>query len=511
MSSLHTTAKDFDQRNTDNKWLLRCIMFSSVLFMISPIAAYKQTNKNIGAIGFGSAIVLSFIQLLAAEKSRMTEKLFETYSQGVLKATAETIATQINVSALTNQIASKESIVNVVESLPEYKQARYIAELQLQGLTTPTTEQLLNYSAPNQDIVTINLPLRSPQPVQTIEDQIDIKWMKTHSFFFGSTAILGEEGSGKTDLLAFLVLNILRIAPDTDLKIYDIHYDPDETRKFPNMSRELEESLFISDPKECYRDMMRVNATLVRRELSKDKKGCPIVRVTDELIGLREYLLPEWKDFINAIMQVKQRGRKYSRKHENGQDLGMRMIVGLHSAKKGETDLPSGFFSGANFLALGESIYDSATMFPSNFDVSALVKDMKSVSAMMIQDGLMDPKDPSKDQARPAVVKLKGCNPEVLIIPKLDLSKYLFTQTAPIEGDVSDSSDNPPQHISGEPITADQHPGNDWLEKISSWILSLESNPTDAQINVAFFQITNKELDSETRMMLRNLIERRFE
>lgn len=504
MSSLHQTARDFDQRNTDNKWLLRCIMFSSVLFMLSPIAGYQKANRHIGAIGFGSAIVLSFIQLLAAEKSRKTEKLFDAYSQGVLKATAETIATEINVSALTNQISSKEAIVEIVESLPDYKQARYIAELQLQGLTTPTTEQLL-YSAPNQDIVTINLPLKPQQPVQTIDDQIDTDWMKTHSFFFGSTAILGEEGSGKTDLLAFLVLNILRIAPDTDLKIYDIHYDPDEQRKFPNMSRELEESLFISDPKECYRDMMRVNATLVRRELSKDKKGCPIVRVTDELIGLREYLLPEWKDFINAIMQVKQRGRKYSRKHENGQDLGMRMIVGLHSAKKGETDLPSGFFSGANFLALGESIYDSATMFPSNFDVSDLVKDMKSVSAMMIEDGLMNPKDPSKDQARPAVVKLKGCNPEVLIIPKLDLSKYLFTQTAPIEGDVSDDNDD--EKI----ISADRFTGNDWLEKITSFILSLESEPTDSQLNVAFFQITNKELDSETRMMLRDLIEKRFE
>jgi len=216
MSSLQETASYIDTKHTDNKWLLRCIMFSAVLFMISPIAGYKKTNKNIGAIGFGSSIVISFIQLLAAEKSRKTEKLFNAYSEGVLKATAETIATQINVSALTNQISLKESLVSIIESLPDYKQDRYIAELQLQGLTTPTTNQLLNSSPVNQDIVTIDLPKREIQPVQNIGDQIDIEWMQTHSFFFGSTAILGEEGSGKTDLLAFMVLNILRIAPDTD-------------------------------------------------------------------------------------------------------------------------------------------------------------------------------------------------------------------------------------------------------------------------------------------------------
>ena len=505
MSSLQQTASDIDSRHSDNKWLLRCIMFSAILFMISPIAGYQKTNKNVGAIGFGSAIVLSFIQLLAAEKSRKTEKLHLAYSEGVLKATADTIASQINVSALTNQIGLKESLVNIIESLPDYKQDRYISELQLQGLTTPTTSQLLNSSASNQNIVTIDLPKREIQPVQSIEDQIDIEWMKTHSFFFASTAILGEEGSGKTDLLAFMVMNILRIAPDTDLKIYDIHYDPDEKRKFPNMSREREESLFITDPKECYRDIMRTRSILAKRELDKDKRGCPVVRVTDELIGLKDYIdKNEWEEFINAIMQIKQRGRKWSRIHENGQDLGMRMIVGLHSAKKGETGLPSGFFSGANFLALGESIYDSATMFPSNFDVSELVKSMKAVTALMIEEGLINPKDPSKDLARPAVVKLKGGVPEVLMIPKFDLSKYHFTESEPTEDTVSD-------RVNGEPITANQHPGHDYLEKISSWILSLESEPSDAQINVAFFQITNKELDTETRLMLRKLINKKFE
>jgi len=503
MSSLQQTANDIDARHNDNKWLLRCIMASAILFMISPIAGYQKTNKNVGAIGFGSAIVLSFIQLLAAEKSRKTEKLFNAYSEGVLKATADTIASQINVSALTNQIGLKESLVNIIESLPDYKQDRYIAELQLQGLTTPTTSQLLNSSA-SQNIVTIDLPKREILPVQSIEDQIDIEWMKTHSFFFASTAILGEEGSGKTDLLAFMVMNILRIAPDTDLKIYDIHYDPDEKRKFPNMSREREESLFITDPKECYRDMLRVHANLAKRELSKDKSGSPVVRVIDELMGLKDYLPNEWSEFVNAIMQIKQRGRKWSRKHENGQDLGMRIIVGLHSAKKGETGLPSGFFSGANFLALGESIYDSATMFPANFDVSELVKSMKSVTALMIEEELINPKDPSKDLARPAVVKLKGGVPEVLMIPKFDLTKYHFTESESVEK----SSDD---RINGEPISPDQHPGHDWLEKISSWILSLDSEPTDSQLNIAFFQITNKELDTETRLMLRKLINKKFE
>jgi len=500
MSSLQQTANDFETRHTDNKWLLRCIMFSAILFMVSPIAGYQKTNKKIGSIGFGSAIVLSFIQLLAAEKSRKTEKLHLAYSEGVLKATADTIASQINVSALTNQIGLKEALVNIIESLPDYKQDRYIAELQLQGLTTPTTNQLLNSSASNQNIVTIDLPKREIQPTSSIEDQIDIEWMKTHSFFFASTAILGEEGSGKTDLLAFMVMNILKIAPDTDLKIYDIHYDPDEKRKFPNMSREREESLFISDPKECYRDMLRVHANLAKRELSKDKSGSPVVRVIDELMGLKDYLPNEWSEFVNAIMQIKQRGRKWSRIHENGQDLGMRMIVGLHSAKKGETGLPSGFFSGANFLALGESIFDSATMFPSNFDISELVKSMKAVTSLMIEEGLINPKDPSKDLARPAVVKLKGGVPEVLMIPKFDLSKYHFTETPSVEKNSDD-----------EPVTADQHPGHDWLEKISSWILSLESEPTDSQLNVAFFQITSKELDTETRLMLRKLINKKFE
>ena len=501
MSSLQETANDFETRHTDNKWLLRCIMASAILFMISPIAGYSRANKKIGSIGFGSAIVLSFIQLLAAEKSRKTEKLHLAYSEGVLRANAETIASQINVSALTNQIGLKESLVNIIESLPEYKQNRYIAELQLQGLTTPTTSQLLNSSANDQNIVTIDLPQREIQPVQNIEDQIDIEWMKKHSFFFGSSAILGEEGSGKTDLLAFMVMNILRIAPDTDLKIYDIHYDPDEKRKFPNMTKEREESLFITDPKECYRDIMRTRAILAKRELDKDKRGCPVVRVTDELIGLKDYIdKNEWEEFINAIMQIKQRGRKWSRIHENGQDLGMRMIVGLHSAKKGETGLPSGFFSGANFIALGESIYDPTTMFPSSFDISELVKSMKSVSALMIEEGLMNPEDPSKDLARPAVVKLKGQIPEVLMIPKFDLSKYHFTESAPIKNAVDD-----------EPVTANQHPGHDYLEKISSWIMSLDSEPTDAQLNVAFFQITNKELDTETRLMLRKLINKKFE
>lgn len=480
-------------------------MFSAILFMISPIAGYqnKNLNKNVGAIGFGSAIVLSFMQMIAADKSRKTEKLNNVYSEGVLKSVADTIATQINVSGLTNQIASKEALVNIVESLPDYKQARYVQELQLQGLTTPTTEQLLQ-SSPDQDIVTItDVPMRASQPVQAIEDQIDISWLQKHSFFFGSSIIYGNEGSGKTDLLAYMVANILMIAPDTDIRVYDIHHDSSSKRRIPNMPIALEDSIYVSDPKECFRDIMRVKAILAKRELEKDKSGCAIVRITDEFMGMKDYLGKDWADFLDAAIQIKTRGRKYSRMHSNGQDLGIRMIIGSHSLKKGETGLSDTFYQGSNFIGLGESINSTSTMFPANFDISELVKSMKAVKSMMIEDGLMDKDNPKLDKARPAVVKLIDQDPEVLIIPKLDLSKYHFTQSALIEDTPSTDED--------ATTSADQHPGNDWLEKITSWVMGLKTSPTDAEINVAFYQITSKELDTETRLMLRKLIDKKFE
>ena len=506
MSSLYQTSEQFEHRHKDNIWLLRGIMLTSVLFIASPIAFYKSAGKNVGAVGFGMGIVLSLGQLIAAENSRKTEKLAGAYAEGVMKATAETIASQINVSGITNLVSSKEALVKLIENLPEWKQQRYIAELQLQGLTTPTTAQLLNSDSPDQAMQTIDIPMKAAQPVQNIEDQIDTSWLKKHSFFFGSSIILGSEGSGKTDLIAYMVANILTIAPDTDIKVYDIHYDPENKRRIPNMPLALESEIYLTDPKECYRDMMRVKATLAKRELEKDKTGCPIVRITDEFMGLKDYLGKDWVEFLDSVIQVKTRGRKYSRMHSNGQDLGVRMIIGTHSLKKGETGLSDTFYQGSNFIGLGESINSSSTMFPSNFDVSDLVKQVKSVRAMLIEDGLMDANNPKLDKVRPAVVKLIDQDPTVLIIPKFDLTKYHFTMSEGIE----DEGDDGDRSSENQPISADHHPGSDWLEQITSWILSLEKTPTDQELGAAFHQITNKDLDVETSFKLRQMINKKF-
>jgi hypothetical protein len=449
----------------NNLFVIGVTQFAAWSFILSPVF-FKDLSKSLKGCYFALGLFASISQVVMANHSKKTAALAREYSKYEMQGVANALTTAKNLDAKIDGIAAQESLVEIVEGLPAYKRQRYEAEFKLFGLLQPTQQ-----SGPNQTqsaAVSNTIQVKKHLPVfdSKTEKLLDTSWMN-HQFFFKSTIVVGDEGTGKTNLLAFMAANIIAICPQVDLRIHNLHYDPEEPW-FPGMPRDVEESLFITTPQECLEDLLNVKAELRRRELEKDRTSPPIIRISDEFQGLADELGPEdWKEYVNAIIQIKNRGRKYAFKI-NGQDTGCRMLLGCHSMKTKMTGLDSSFFAGANVICLGQTILDSNTPFPQDFDIKQLAKDLQMCKATLLQMGLMNKENEKLDRARPAVMRLGNGAPGVKVMPKPDLSTINYAVAPDPESEES-TEETVTQSSVPKKMSAADFSGATYIDKLLGW------------------------------------------
>jgi hypothetical protein len=473
---------------------LSTLLLGGVLF-----AELDRTSKTLGLLG---AVIVNTIGLTTAKLGEKNERIKKIVDESALKSIATELAIDQNIDSKVAEINGLQRLGAVVDSVPNFQQPRLIQQFGLHGLTTPTTQELLSDdSNGNGNVITVSKQL--PLYKEDVAAQIDTSWMN-QNFFYSSGIVTGEEGSGKTQFLAMMALNIINICPDVDLRIHNPHYDWDEDPWFPGMPREIEESLFLTDPEECYRDLVLVRTELKRRITDKDRQSRPIVRICDEFQSVMDSIGKERASaYVDHAQFIKNEGRKYAKK-VNGQDTGIRVIFGTHSVKKGVTGIDSSFFN-KMVVMLGKSYTDSSAIFPGDFNMKALSAEMTSLEAYMFSTGLMNDANRSLDRARPAIVRVPDRSPGVVAIPKTNLSKLQYREYKPQEQSIDTPTD------SSSPPSADHVPNQTWLNDLFVWAHGFSIMPPDEAILKKVFQLTGSDLKPDHLELIKSRLKSFYE
>ncbi len=494
----------------DNLLLCGCIQAISLTLILSPLLVGftgQKMSDGLKARYFMLGFMSSLAQSAVAQFSGKNSALKRVYDDYIKKGTAREIVNTAKLDEVIDTIGGQESLVQIVETMPDFKKPRYIAQFKLQGLLKPPQQPQNTEQGHNNHNGEVTVKKALPVINREIEQILDISWMN-HAFFFRSAVILGAEGDGKTSLLAYMAINIFDICPDVDLKIHNIHYDPDDEddRWFPGMPKDVEASLFITDPAECIADMRAVYAEMQRRVNEEGKfKGVPVIRIVDEFQGLKDLVSEdEWEDYLNCMKQLKNQGRKYAKK-VNGQDTGFRVIAGMHSLKKGETGLDSGFFAGANIVCMGNTITDQNTPFPSDFNTKQLVKEIGMANAQLVSMGLYNPATPHTDRARAAVTRLGKESPCIRIFPRFDLSNLSY-RVVETTNTVTEDSQYQESNQKKE-STADQYAGDDYMAKLKTWYTAKKGDVTDDDLKQQMFILSGKVIPDDLLQQLRRILD----
>ncbi|MGL5925502.1 hypothetical protein [Chroococcidiopsis sp.] len=488
-------AKEIRRQHSNNLTVLASTCVLSAVMTFTMLSGRSQSNSFKGMSILFSMFV-SGAGLVVAEKSKKVEA-FNT-SEDILESTAQSyvLGTEATIQKMLAETNAKEQQAWIVESLPEYKQARYVQEYQLQGLVMPLQDRSLPQVAQAGQIQsTIEVRPQLPTFNAKTAQMVDTSWMG-HAFFFDSGVVTGNKGSGKSQLLALIAANILAIAPDVDLKIHNLHYDPTEFKWFPNMPDDVERSFFIKNADEMYQDILNVEAEMNRRVDEEDFNGRPVFRICDEFQAMGARLGKDrLETYVKAIIQIKNQGRKAARKID-GKNTGMNVIVGTHSIKKGQTGIDDSFFDGMAIF-LGNASTQASAVYPGDFDMKDLNKQMEAVKGILIANGLMNPQDPLQDRARPAIIRTTNLSVAVRVLPRPDLSGINYQ--------VVDNSSNPKVTLEKGSEKAVKTQG-DWLKAFVDHARQNRKMPTDKEVFDFFLAKTGKHVPPEFIADVKKLI-----
>lgn len=484
-----------------------------VFFLFAIIAPNIRKEARLGFMLAG--LVSSGCQLYQANASKSTASLKEIYDRFVKGDAERDLKIEHKQGQSVDVIRAQEQLLKTIDVLPEHKKAYYARQFKIDGLLQP----MQMVQQPSSDYVE-SVPVRKQLPVvdKRLEEIIDMSWAN-HDFFFQNNLIAGKQGDGKSSWLAYIALNILAVCPDADLRIYNIHYDPDEGRFFPNMPLDVEESIMVTTAEDALNDMRNVQTELIRREQMRDKKAPPVIRLIDEFQGIADTIgKADTEEFLNICTQVINRGRKYGYKVD-GKDTGMRITFCPHSLKKGDSGIGSAVWVSSNVLALGRQVTDPTIPYPSDFDTKRLTQDLDAATAQLREMGLMVKGQKHLDQARPMVMRLVGDSPAVYIVPKFDLSKIQYTIKSPVPepaeflGDeetpteeIQDTSIDTVTGDSNSPeLMANSFPGENYLDKLLKWYQAKSSIVTDAELKRQMADLTGVTVDKIEQEMLDKL------
>lgn len=460
-------------------WLL--LGASGLFFVLSLINTSKNKDFDFKLMLSGTLTALGAV--VTSEMSKSISARARVQQEADRKGLERQIDREHKLNEMVAGIKTQQKLAEVVEfTVPDYQQPRFIAQFKLQGLLPPRTPIGQPQETPESSQQGFQVKLQPTKELVDINaaNLIDISWMNEDVFMRGGV-IVGADGSGKTDLLKFIVLNILRLCPEADLKFYNIHYVKDPARRteyFKGMDADHEASLFINTPQDILRDAEKVYSELQRREKVGDMNSYPIIRILDEQKATLAELGNEY-DRLNFILkELVDRGRKYgkpikvkdSEGEEESFDTGFSVWLALHSPKKEISKVDSSWFSRGSVFLLGKALSDSSAPFPVDFDRKTLVPELAATNKLLEANNLKFPDKPKKDKARACVYRSGYGDPCIKIIPRFNLDNIQYSGIGKKEP-TTESSNNlsETQTEQYQDYSALDCSGDTWIEKILNW------------------------------------------
>ena len=401
----------------------------------------------------GGAVVLT------SELSKEVSARARVQKAAELRGLENQITRESKLNDMVAGIKTQQQLATVVDvTVPDYQKKRIVTQYNLQGLISPSDyfEEVKGEVKPTTELSQgFQISQQKSQELvdKKAQNLIDISWMN-EDVFFGSGVIVGAKGSGKTELLKFIILNILRLCPEANVKFYNMHYLPGKTKYFEGMEDDFEQSLFIKDPRDILRDAEKCYAELQRREKVGDFTSPPIIRILDEQKAVLAELGTDFDRLIFLLKELVDRGRKYG-KQVNGFDTGFVVWLALHNPKKGSSKIDSSWFNVGHTFLLGKTISDSTNPLPVDFDRKELTTQLAATNRLLESNGLKSPENKRLDLARAFVYRSSEDDPCIKILPKFDLEKVQYTPQNNSEGSIE--------------YTVLDCAGETWIEKILNW------------------------------------------
>jgi hypothetical protein len=473
MKTAHTIKEQHRNALLTN-WIL---LIASTIFFLAGLIDHSK-NKNISFRLFLAGTLTAGGSVITAELSKSISARARVQQESDKKGLERQINRELKLDEMIASIKTQQKLAEIVEfTVPDYQQPRIIKQFRLEGMLPPNNSRGVSQESTPESSRGFQVAL---QPVKELvdaktRDLIDISWFN-ENVYFGGGVIVGAKGSGKTDLLKFIVLNILRLCPDVNLKFYNIHYVKGKTKYFEGMDREYEENLFITEPQEILRDAEKCYAELQKREKIGDMSSPPIVRILDEQKATLAELGNEFDRLIFVLKELVDRGRKYGKQvvNESGTkfDTGFVVWLALHNPKKEVSKIDSSWFE-ENVFLLGKTISNPSSPFPADFDRKTLLTQLNATNSLLEANKLKFVGEPKNDLARACVFRLKDDEPCIKIIPRFNLDNIAYSGSGVVQkGEEKETPESStvtetPEY-KGEYNALDAS-GDTWIEKIVNW------------------------------------------
>jgi len=438
----------------------------------------KSASLLAGAGCSAAAAVVSGNKI--ARKQNKFAKIIDTTQEDAVLSRMES---EIAYVKMLDDIYNNNRILDVVMQLPADQQNYWLNYFGVSGLAASTIAVEAKAILEAPEAVPYTQAVRSSQPsiAAAIESQstINYDWL-SDDFVDASKAVFGAKGSGKSTYLAYEAYSFLHRHPEGELRIGDLHWDPDLNSKDPSrwlwgIDRSIVEQYFVTkDPKQVLQIFRRAMRLLEEREKNNDKSSPPFKFICDEFArSSSRWTDDEKSEVANIIEQVQFGGRKY----------GVDITLGLHSLKKEMTGIDSSALLGnMDLLCLGMSLADPNTRFPADIDRKALLAEQSA-----LQDTLND------TIGRACVVRRQGYRATVEVMPPIDYRDLvLMWESGFVEADdISDDIPSPPQ------AQPEGKPGQSAIDLMQQWLDELHRVPTDAELTAQFKALTGRSLDEQ--------------
>jgi hypothetical protein len=300
--------------------------------------------------------------------------------------------------------------------------------------------------------------------LQSVSSDLDYSWLDD-DFVKASKAVFGARGSGKTTYLNYEALRFLQAYPDGELRIADLHFDPDEPKWLPGVASDVLLKSFVANKKDKIIALISYcNKELKDRIDKMDKKRKRIKLIIDEFVGLLGRCDDKEIKLIDSFLATSQ---------DEGRKFGVDVTLGLHSLKKERCKIDSSVLWQMDILCLANSIADPATKFPSDWENKQLAQDRHTLQAEL-----------KKGEGFACVVckNHAGEPARVEVLPHIDLSQF----------EINVACVNSPV----DSFTADHNlPGiNSIHDQMVTWMQSLEVMPTAKQVRDKWEALTGQEM-----------------
>jgi hypothetical protein len=472
------------------------ILAAAAITSLSVPVVFNNLPKAVKLLYFAAGMGCAAGQIAVVKKNERLFALGKVHDNFEKKGIADELTVTQQTDAALSKMKGLELLTEIVDCMPAHKRARYIHEFNLKGLihpNVPTGTQQTAIQAESQAIIVKHHPQAIDAKVAKL---LNIDWFD-ESFIWGGGGVIGKAGSGKSSLMQAWGASILASVPETDFTYCNVSYHPKADRLFPQLPENIEVAMTISDPMEIYNRTESVYLEMIRRQKVGDRESPPIFLIIDEWIGLYNRLGKDLGDqLVKWIFAIVFEGRKWAKQLPNKIDTGIRVLLVMHSGKKDLTGVGSDFYNAGQLVLFDNAVSDPNTPFPSDFDRKKLTMGIHALNSVLISAGLIDPNNRNNCKARSVVLRKADCEPEIVPMPYIDVTKIPFQVVDEFER---------VDHYPDTPLPdASKYPGENYLIQLRNWYIAGNRQATGQEIKQQIELLAEKTITDD---ILANVME----